>query len=477
MNSTEESRDPLGYSHSLEYLYSRINYEKTTDSPYDQQHYKLQRMQELLRRLGNPHLRSPVIHIAGTKGKGSVAWLLAETLRLSGFRVGLYTSPHLVRLEERFTVDAQPCLPEEVVSMVDQLRPIADQLSNEDHGTPTFFELTTAMAWLLFAKRQTNVNVIEVGLGGRLDSTNVCQPLLSIITSISLDHQAQLGPTISSIAREKAGIIKPKVPVICGATHPDAVEVVRSIAAQQESQLWQLGRDFRSSWRLVERTDKIFDENTLEGSLTQQAAVSVSWATDIDSPLSIAEYRMRMLGEHQSSNAALAIAAVRALREQGWNISEQALCDSLARTQVTARMQIRRANPWLVLDSAHNMASMEALIRALDQHFPKTRRIAVFSASRDKDVVGMLGVLQRSFDQVIATQYRSNQRAVTVEQLEETAASKRSSSTDRICAWMAMPKPIDALELALQKPGPDDLVVITGSFFLAAELIPALSGS
>ncbi len=494
MNSKEAPRDSLGYSHALDYLYSRINYEKTTDSPYDQQHFKLHRMQELLSRLGNPHLRAPVIHIAGTKGKGSVAWLLAETLRHSGLRVGLYTSPHLVRLEERFTVDGQPCLEQEVVEIVETLRPIANQLSSEEHGTPTFFELTTAMAWLLFGQRNTDVNVIEVGLGGRLDSTNVCQPLLSIITSISLDHQAQLGPTITSIAREKAGIIKPGIPVISGATHPEAVEVIRTVAGQQNAELWQLEKDFSSHWRLIERLPVDEPGVSMDEALSKQGTVSVRWHNRsieaLDENSNGAEYPMRMLGEHQSSNAALAIAAVRALRAKGWNIDEKALRTSLAQTQVTARMQIRKTRPWLILDSAHNMASMEALVQSLDQHFPETRRIAVFSASRDKDVAGMLRLLQRSFDQIILTQYRSNQRAVVVEQLVEMtqkanlamhernlagAGIVQKESVARESSFFSVPLPTKALEVALENAKPEDLVVITGSFFLAAELIPNLS--
>lgn len=461
------------YAQALDYLYSRINYEKTSDQPYNQQHFRLQRMQILLQRLGNPHLRTPVIHIAGTKGKGSVAWLVSETLRRSGYRCGLYTSPHLLGLEERFVVDGLACTASELIELVDHLRPMADQLASEVHGAPTFFELTTAMAWQLFAWRKTNVNVMEVGLGGRLDSTNVCQPELCVITSISLDHQAQLGSTIASIAREKAGIIKPHIPVVSGAAHPDARRVIAEVAHQQQAKLWEWDRDFFYEWSLESNpTETPPPEALTEGpaSLLVHGQVAFKWLGDASTHSSRLAYRLGMLGRHQAANASVAIAAVDILRNRGWAIAENALKDSLEKTQVRARLEVRSARPWVVLDAAHNMASIDALIDALQTHFQAAKKTVVFSASRDKDIIGMLGRLSDYFDRIILTQYQSNQRAVTIEQLQAMMRDVLAEPGRKV-EVVVSPIPAQAQSLALQNAHPRDLIVATGSFFLVSELL------
>ncbi len=295
------TRQDPAYEAAMVFLYERLNYERNLDRPYNEQYYRLNRMRRLLQLLGDPHLEVPVIHVAGTKGKGSVSWLLAETLRRAGFRTGLYSSPHLVDLEERWQVDGRPVSPADVVEMVEQLRPAVGTLSESEHGVPTFFELTTALAWLLFRHYKTDVQVIEVGLGGRLDSTNVCVPILTLITSISLDHQQQLGSTIGRIAGEKAGIIKPGIPILSGATVPEAHAVIEHVAWQQNSEMHALDRDF---FVVSEGCrSQVADQD-----LSSSNAFSFHWKESRQG-VARSHWPIKMLGAHQAHNAALVCAA------------------------------------------------------------------------------------------------------------------------------------------------------------------------
>ncbi len=228
----------------------RINYERTATVPYNQRQLKLDRMRQLLVRLGQPDAGMKIVHVAGTKGKGSTSAMIAAMLTAAGYRTGVFSSPHLERIEERFAVDGQPCAAEELVVLVDRLRPVVQAMDEEamregdSTAGPTYFEITTAMALLHFVERKVDAAVLEVGMGGRLDSTNVCLPVVSVITSISFDHMKQLGNTLAAIAREKAGIIKPGVPVVCGATEPEAQAVIGAVAREHGCRLIQLGEDF-----------------------------------------------------------------------------------------------------------------------------------------------------------------------------------------------------------------------------------------
>ena len=241
--------DTLRRERALDFLYDRINFEQAPFPPHQGDVVRLARMHELLSRIGSPEKRFPVIHIAGTKGKGSTAAMIAAMLSTAGYRSGLYTSPHLERVEERMAIDGRPCSPIEFVDLVDQIKPTVQAMDQEGASRgetgPTFFEITTAMALLHFALRRVDVAVVEVGLGGVHDATNVCQPQLAIITSISFDHTRQLGNTLAAIAWNKAGIIKPNVPVVSGVTAPEAQEVVRQACRRLECALVELGTDFR----------------------------------------------------------------------------------------------------------------------------------------------------------------------------------------------------------------------------------------
>jgi dihydrofolate synthase/folylpolyglutamate synthase len=446
----------------LDHLLDRINFEKSTDRPYTKNDFKLARMAHLLELLGNPHLAAPVIHIAGTKGKGSVSWLIAEAFRRSGLKTGLYTSPHLLDLEERFVVDGQPIEPEELVETVDQLAPAEKACASSEHGPPTFFEMATAIAWLAFQKHKTKVNVIEVGLGGRLDSTNICNPTLCIITNISYDHQQQLGNTLAEIASEKAGIIKPNIPVICGAQALEAAKVIQQKAYDSRSHLEQLGRDFHVHWSL--------GQHPLSASLEYSDGLRPS-----------RHYALRMLGKHQADNAALAIAAWNQLKQLGWNLTLRPLVESLAYTQVPARMEVLSSSPFWILDTAHNEASIDALADTLESFFPSLPKSVIFACSKDKKAIEMLDRLIHLVDRIILTQFQCNPRFTPVEKLvsianellnksdSEHQSNRKSSCEIKSAQDLSQAVQLSRLPLAYRLANIEPVHVITGSFFIAAE--------
>jgi dihydrofolate synthase/folylpolyglutamate synthase len=466
-NPHMQRSDPR-YQETLHYLLDRVNFEKSTDRACTQNNFQLARMAYLLELLENPQLAAPVIHVAGTKGKGSVCWLLAEAFRRNGLRTGLFTSPHLVDLEERFAIDSQAIGPGELVEIVDQIR-AADRLcSDSQHGQPTFFELTNAIGWLAFRNHKTQVNVIEVGLGGRLDSTNICSPALCIITSISYDHQLQLGDTLAEIAGEKAGIIKPNIPVICGARTPEASKVIQARAQHQGSELLQLGRDFDARWTP--------DPDSLRARLdyAEYPELPDGKQTNFEQPATL-----RMLGKHQSENAAIAISAWRKLKQLGWDLQDRAIAESLAQTQVPARLEVLGLDPTWILDSAHNEASIDALVDALESYFPSRPKTILFACAKDKKAPEMLERLVASVDRIVLTQFRSNPRFTPVEKLLEIAnslVSKARRADQRAATILSCEDLPGALrlvgqsaELRGQTNDPSMVYVITGSFFIASE--------
>ncbi len=443
---------------ALEFLFSRINYERTTQIPYRTGGLKLERMQALLALVGDPHLSLPIVHIAGTKGKGSTATMIARILQSAGYRTGLYTSPHLEHLEERFVMNGQLCTEQEFVQLAADIQAATNQLEARDpqNRCPTFFEITTAMGLLHFARSKAEAVVLEVGLGGRLDSTNVCRPRLSVITSISFDHVKQLGNTLYAIAREKAGIIKPGVPVVSSVCEAEPREAIEQAAELNQAPLFQRGREF--DYEVV--TDSAADK--MQVTYREPAQ---------ESRYELGPLPIGMLGEHQAANAATAIAVMRKLQQQSFRISEEAIRSGLLQAKCPARIEVVQKRPTVILDVAHNLASIAALLEALDHRFAtpmqqnRPRRILVFASSRDKDPIGMLRLLLPKFDQAIVTKYVNNPRAV--EPVELLSLSQSIGGTTKV---EAAAEPQAAWQRARELSGPDDLICITGSFFLAAEL-------
>lgn len=483
------AKDRAEYQVALDFLYDRINYEKTSDRPYNRQNFRLSRMERLLVELGNPQQSAPVIHVAGSKGKGSVAWLMAESLRRSGYATGLYTSPHIIDLEERFVVNGSSITPEELIQAVRAIGPAAERIASEGHGNSTFFELTTAIAWWIFRHKRVDVSIVEVGLGGRLDSTNVCWPALSIITSISFDHQQQLGETLAEIAFEKAGIIKPGVPVISGAIHPEASAVIQRVAKERGCMLKELNRDFfvDHSWSNPDSKQQEVPRSTTHKQphataptyqgLTFNYRPTESWISGQQRQ----GLAMKLLGRHQACNASLVLAAIDILVEQRWNISEAAIEQALAETAIPGRVQTVSIDPLVIVDAAHNEASIAALVATLEEEFPHRPRIAVFSASRDKKYAELLKLILPFFDEVVLTQFQSNPRATPVDLLSSIAedvaneiALKPADERQSHAAIHSFESPQDAYEFARKRTGKNGLLCVTGSFFLVAELLPMI---
>jgi dihydrofolate synthase/folylpolyglutamate synthase len=441
---------------ALRFLLERINYERISQIPYRTAEFRLDRMRELVERLGSPHLKVPAVHVAGTKGKGSTATMIATVLQRTGYRTGLYTSPHLERIEERFVVDGKPCTVEEFVALAQFVEPhvraMDDAAEALDTRGPTFFEITTAMGMLHFVRRGVQLAVLEVGLGGRLDSTNVCQPEVCVITSISFDHTRQLGNTLAAIATEKAGIIKPGVPVVSGVVDPEPRDVIARIAAQQNAPLDQRQRDFDYQLRSSSLTGVCFDYLS-----------ATNGRSELFVPLA---------GEHQAANASTAIAAIDRLRQHGWTIPEAAIREGLAGLKWPARIEVLQERPLVVLDAAHNVASIAAVVETL-RSVATRKRILIFAASKDKDAAGMLRLLLPAFDHVVLTRYVENPRARSIEELQAIAAEE--SRAGRPVSIHTANDPIAAWQVARQLAGDDDLICITGSFFLAAELRPLLT--
>jgi dihydrofolate synthase / folylpolyglutamate synthase len=449
---------PPGRDAALAFLYSRIDYERALAVPYSASAYRLDRMRDLLRRLGNPERDLPIVHVAGTKGKGSTSAMIAAMLSATGRRTGLFTSPHLDRLEERMMIDAQPCAAAELVGLVDELRPVVEQMDAEaaaahlSQAGPTYFELTTAMSLLHFARQRVDAAVLEVGMGGRLDSTNVCQPLVSVITSISFDHTRQLGGTLAAIAREKAGIVKPRIPVVSGVTADEPRQEIEAACRRNDSPLVQLGRDFEFDYRApaaVEETGRLPEFDFRAGESRQ-----------------FRHLRLGLLGRHQGANAAVALATLVELERQGWHLPESAMRRGLAELRWPARIELVARRPAVVIDAAHNVASVAALVDTLAESFVARPRTLIFATTREKDCRGMLRLLLPRFDCVVLTRYLNNPRFVPPEELLALTRELAPRGTaPAIC-----PHPASAWAEASRNIDPNGLICVTGSFFIASEI-------
>jgi dihydrofolate synthase/folylpolyglutamate synthase len=484
MASMAAIQDVSDYASALEFLLEQINYERTTQIPYRTAAFKLDRMRRLLALVGDPHLGLKAVHIAGTKGKGSTAAMVASSLTAAGYRTGLYTSPHLARIEERIAIDGRMCSEEQFTSLAAELQTAVARLEPgesgaEDAGGPTFFEVTTAMAFLHFARAGVDAAVLEVGLGGRLDSTNICQPEVCILTSISYDHMRQLGNTLAAIAGEKAGIIKPGVPVVSGVVLEEPREVIAARAAEVGAPLHQRGVNFDFT-----RSGRRDADSRAYGSpgLSKGAVEKFDYREPATQPkLAIEGISLDMSGAHQAANAACAIAAMIRLSERGWEIPEQAIRAGLARARCPARIEVLSERPAVVLDVAHNPASVAALLEVLDERFAGRRKVLIFASSKDKDYEAMLALLVPKFETVVLTEYVHNPRAMDAQTLGALATTILDSRTAMQRPWQpavhVTNRPEMAWELARQAAGPDDVLCIAGSFFLAAELRPVVSAT
>jgi dihydrofolate synthase/folylpolyglutamate synthase len=441
----------IQYQKMLEYLYSFVDFSMQHSFNVEPGMFDLDRMRELAAALGNPQEQYPIIHVAGTKGKGSVSALCASVLQAAGYRVGFYTSPHLDDYAERIQVNGELIPHADLIALVEEIKPIISSIPRL-----STFEITTALAFLYFARQQVNAAVIEVGLGGRLDATNIVNPRVTVITSLSYDHQALLGNTLAEIAGEKAGIIKPGIPVVLSPQVDEARLVVERIAQERGAQLVQIGQDYLFapvSHSLDGQTFLVWGKSDQERfDAYQHSSETQGWQ-----PLSLS---IPLLGYHQVVNATTAYAALQMARQMGVALELAAISQGFAHVSWPARFEILRRNPPVVIDCAHNRDSAVKLRQTLDDYFPDLPVVMVFGASEDKDVQGMFTELMPRVRQVIAVK-SFHPRAMEPGRLIDLA-------TQFDCPAVLIPDVADALHEALRLAGEEALVLVTGSIFVAA---------
>jgi len=436
------------YQQALDYIYSFLDYEREP-RPRDAVFYDLRRMDELLARLGNPHLKVKTVHIAGSKGKGSVAAMMTLALTMAGYKTGLFTSPHLVTFNERIRIDDRLISDQEVITLIDRLRPHITVVNEKAaYGTLTTFEVMTAMAFSYFEEGGVDFQVIEVGLGGRLDATNVVRPEVCLVTSISLDHTEVLGNTLEEIAAEKAGIIKPGSVVVTSPQADEAAGVIKEACSSRQAELIRVGIDI--TWQVLG-----FDSR--RQSLRVRGRLG---SYDLSIPL---------LGQHQLENAAAAVAALEVLVEKGFPVSKDSVIRGLAEVNWPGRLQVLNRRPLVVVDGAHNPDSAAKLRQSLERYFEFEQAILVIGTSLDKDVAGIVVELVPLFDKVIVT-HSTHPRALDTAPI--VAEFRRHGVEVRATGDIAQ-----ALSLAINMAGERDIVCVTGSLFVVAgaiEQAPAL---
>jgi dihydrofolate synthase/folylpolyglutamate synthase len=431
------------YSNAIRYLYDRVDFERMRVIRYDENIFKLDRMRALMKRLGDPQEQVRMVHVAGTVGKGSTVAMIASMLQSCGYAVGQFTSPHMVDVRERIVINGQ------MISKVDftELMKQVSVAAAKEGIDPTFFELTTAVAMKHFAEQAVDIAVMEVGLGGRLDSTNIITPLVSVITTIDFDHTHVLGGTLAKIAREKAGIFKPGVPVITFEQADPVEQVLREVAEEVGCPLKVVNKDIEFSQR--------FGASPELGPHTRVCMISeTSQFMHIPVPLP---------GEHQAANCGVALAVIDTLKGCGFEFPEVPLHEGLAATRTPGRMELIWDQPRILVDGAHNAASLSALMRCVGAHVPYDSMVCIFGCCEDKDIPAMLERLSLGGDKVIFTRAKGNARAADPEDLQREF-TERSGKMNQVAASLP-----EAIDLATRAVGRDDLICITGSFYLVGE--------
>lgn len=401
----------------------------------------LERIQELLRRLGNPQDGLKVVHIGGTNGKGSTAAMIASVLRAAGYRTGLFTSPHLHSYTERYRINGQAIAEEEVARLITGLRPVLEQMVADGMEAPTEFEVSTALAFLWFARQQVDWLVLEVGLGGEIDSTNVVRPEVVVITNVGMDHMDYLGPTIADIARAKAGIIKPGCPVVTGASGT-ALEIIQTRARELSAPLWSLGQEIQ-----VRDID----------------LSATGTACRVQTPRGEYFIQVPLLGAHQAANAALAVAALLHLRERGAEWREEHLRSGLAETRWPGRLEIISQQPLVILDGAHNLAGAQALAEALPLVTAGRRLNLVLGMLADKEREKVLALLAPCIQHLIITRPNSY-RAGDWQAL--AAVARQYLPDKRVELYEQVEK---AIERGLAITDAQQALLITGSLYMIAD--------
>jgi len=432
------------YNSALRWLFEHTDYERMRIVRYNAETFNLDRMRKLLDVLDHPESQLRCVHVAGSKGKGSTCAMLDSMLRACGYTVGLYSSPHLIDLRERIQINGQMITQTDMTDLAKRLQAAMKQVGDE---TPSFFEIMTAAALCHFADQAVDLAILETGLGGRLDATNAVTPLVCGLTQISYDHTAILGRELSSIAREKAGILKPGVPAVSVAQPKEAETIIREVAEQVGAPLAFCGQELEFSYR--------FEANKELGPHTRVC---------LTTPHNHFEHLpVPLRGEHQALNCGLALAIIDQLRQVGFDCPEPKLIEGLADTRLPGRMEMVWQEPRILLDGAHNASSMAALIKSIGAHIPYDSLVVVFGCAGDKDVLGMLRELNLGADKIIFTRAKTNPRAMDPTELQQKflEVSEKMAQTAETLD--------EALNLAARAVSREDLICVTGSFYLVGE--------
>jgi dihydrofolate synthase/folylpolyglutamate synthase len=430
----------MTYLEAIEYLHGLMDYEKKRIDRYTPETLDLSRVERLLEMLSDPHRNYASVHIAGTKGKGSTAAMIESILRTAGYRTGLYTSPHLHTFRERIRVGEALIGRDEVVTLVQELQPLIERVP----GTTTF-EAITVMAFLYFSRKKIDLLVTEVGLGGRLDATNVIIPEVSVITSLSKDHTYLLGDTLPEIAREKAGIIKPGVPVVSAPQRQEALDALEEVSRECGSTLFKVGQQWTIEPNGVDTRGQTFTIHASEGEEDELTG----------------RYWIPLIGRHQLENATTAVAAIKTLRDRDFKLPRPVVDEGLRSVTWPGRMEILSQDPLVLVDCAHNPYSTRILREALEEWFPGRRWILVFGASSDKDIDGMLRELSPITDHVIVTR-SEHPRAASPTRLADIAASIGGGAEISVNVTRSLQRGLAMIE-------PDNGLIFTGSIFLVTD--------
>lgn len=431
-----------GFNRALRYLAGLSDYERLRIVRYNTQNFNLDRMRALLKKLGNPQDQFRSIHVAGTKGKGSTCAMTASMLSACGYKVGLYTSPHLIDIRERIQINGEMISHADFARLVRAVEPMIERIKPQ----PTYFDVLTAIAFKYFAEQKVELAVVETGLGGRLDSTNVLHPEVTAITSISKDHMAQLGNSLTQIATEKAGIFKKNVPAISVGQEPAVEAVLKQVADRVGAPLDVCGKSIEFSYR--------FESSRLQGPHNR---VCLTTANSRFEHLAVP-----LLGEHQAINCGLALSIIDKLKQRGIAINDTRAMEGLAKTTVPGRMEMISQTPRVVVDGAHNAASLDAAMKAIGQHIPYDSMVVIFGCCADKDVSGMLERITSGADKVIFTK---------VDNIRTADPHELSARYVELYGKMAQVAGSleDALAIANRAVTKEDLICITGSMYLVGE--------
>src|SRR5271154_5630119 len=386
----------FSYQKALRFLLTLSDFERLRIVRYNSENFNLERMRTLLKKLGSPQEKFRSVHIAGTKGKGSTCAMIAAMLQANGYKVGLYTSPHLVDVRERITINGEMIPQVNFARLVRLMEPMIARIK----PTPTYFDVLTAMAFKYFADNKVDIAVVETGLGGRLDSTNVIKPDVTAITSISHDHMAQLGPTLAHIATEKAGIFKHGIPAVSVIQDPDAEAALKKVADKVGAPLDITGKTIEFSYR--------FEATRMLGPHNRVCLTTPNTRFE--------HLAVPLVGEHQAINCGLALSIIDKLKTRGIAINDSRAMEGLAKVTLPGRMEMLSQTPRVIGDGAHNAASLDALMRAIGQHIPYDSMVLIFGCCADKDVAGMLDRITSGADKVIFT-YVDNVRSADPHEL------------------------------------------------------------